>query len=243
MKKVIFTLALFFCLTTTTYAAEMIMFSMKSCGYCRAFLKEVAPTYADTEHAKLLPLRIISMDQATAPKWFDEAYNEKRIDPIRGTPTFVVFNDGSEVARLIGYQGKEKFYQDISKFISNNRAKLEQAVNAPKIPYEEGHELDPKAALQREEGSNTTAPQQSPFVPFIAPELGLDSPRDKNTNMHTDELEKFPNGVYKSRDIMDHQYKTETEAQIAANFLGCLSTHSHMIDGKKIWMPCSMEGK
>lgn len=241
MKKVIFTLALWFCLTSSAYAAEMIMFSMKSCGYCRAFLKEVAPTYADTEYSKLLPLRIISMDQKTAPQWFDKAYTEKRIDPIVGTPTFVIFNNGSEVARLIGYQGKDKFYKDIKGFIDNNRAKLEQAVNDPKIPYEEGHELDPRAALQREEGSNTTAPQQSPFVPFIAPELGLDSPRDKNTNMHTDELEKFPNGVYKSRDIMDHQYKTETEAQIAANFLGCLGTHTHMIKGEKIHMPCTMQ--
>ena len=239
MKKVIFTIALWFCLTSTAYAAEMLMFSMKSCGYCRAFLKEVAPTYADTEHAKLLPLRIISMDQKTAPKWFDEAYTDKRIDPIVGTPTFVIFNNGTEVARLIGYQGKEKFYKDISKFINSNRDKLQQAVNAPKIPYEEGHELDPKDAL-REEGSRTVAPQQSPFVPFN-PELGMDSPKDKNTNMHTDKLEKFPNGVFKSRDLMDHIYKTETEAQVAANFLGCLGTHTHMIKGEKIHMPCTME--
>ena len=239
MKKVIFTIALWFCLISTAYAAEMLMFSTKTCGYCRAFLKEVAPTYADTEHAKLLPLRIISMDQKTAPKWFDEAYTDKRIDPIVGTPTFVIFNNGTEVARLIGYQGKEKFYKDISKFINSNRDKLQQALNAPKIPYEEGHELDPKDAL-REEGSHTSAPQQSPFVPFT-PELGIDSPRDKNTNMHTDKLEKFPNGVYKSRDILDHQYKTETEAQIAANFLGCLGTHTHMIKGEKIHMPCTMQ--
>jgi len=239
MKKVIFTIALWFCLTSTAYAAEMLMFSTKTCGYCRAFLKEVAPTYADTEHAKLLPLRIISMDQKTAPKWFDEAYTDKRIDPIVGTPTFVIFNNGTEVARLIGYQGKEKFYKDISKFINSNRDKLQQAVNAPKIPYEEGHELDPKDAL-REEGSRTVAPQQSPFVPFN-PELGMDSPKDKNTNMHTDKLEKFPNGVFKSRDLMDHIYKTETEAQVAANFLGCLGTHTHMIKGEKIHMPCTME--
>ena len=224
MKKVIFTLVLLFCLTSSAYAAEMIMFSMKSCGYCRAFLKEVAPTYSDTEHAKLLPLRIISMDQKTAPKWFDKAYNEKRIDPIIGTPTFVIFNDGTEVARLIGYGGKDKFYGDIGKFIDNNREKLTQAINDPKIPYEEGQELDPKAALQKEEGSHTSAPTE-----------------DKHSNMHTDELEKFPNGVYKSRDIMDHQYDTETEAQIAANFLGCIGTHSHMIDGEKVYMPCTMK--
>jgi len=242
MKKVIFTLILLFCLTSSAYAAEMLMFSMKSCGYCRAFLKEVAPTYADTEHAKLLPLRIISMDGKSAPRWFDEAYNKKKIDGIVGTPTFVIFSNGTEVARLIGYQGKDKFYEDIGKFIANNKKQLQDTLNDPKIPYEAGHELNPKSALQREEGSRTAAPQQSPFTPF-APDLGIDSPRDKNSNMHTDELEKFPNGVFKSRDILDHIYKTETEAQIAANFLGCLGVHEHMIDGKKIYMPCSMEGK
>ena len=55
-----------------------------------------------------------------------------------------------------------------------------------------------------------------------------------------DKLEKFPNGVYKSQDIMDHIYDTETEAQTAANFLGCMGTHTHIIKGKKIWMPCHM---
>ncbi len=237
MKKVIFTLILLFCLTSSAYAAEMLMFSMKSCGYCRAFLKEVAPTYADTEHAKLLPLRIISMDLKAAPRWFEQAYNDKRIDPILGTPTFVIFSNSTEVARLIGYTGKDKFYEDIGKFITNDKKQLQDTVNAPKIPYEQESELNPKDALQREEGSQTSAPQQSPFNA----DLGIDSPKDKNSNMHTDELEKFPNGVFKSRDILDHIYKTETEAQIAANFLGCLGTHTHMIDGKKIFMPCTMQ--
>ena len=54
-------------------------------------------------------------------------------------------------------------------------------------------------------------------------------------------LEKFPNGVYKSRDIMDHQYDTEIEAQTAAKFLGCFGTHTHFIKGKTIHMPCKME--
>tara|TARA_B100002003_G_scaffold4091_1_gene3786 strand:+ start:134 stop:721 length:588 start_codon:yes stop_codon:yes gene_type:complete len=53
--------------------------------------------------------------------------------------------------------------------------------------------------------------------------------------------EKFPNGVYNSQDIMDHIYDTETEAQVAANWLGCEGTHTHMIKDEKIFMPCKME--
>ena len=54
-------------------------------------------------------------------------------------------------------------------------------------------------------------------------------------------LGKFPNGVFKSQDIMDHIYNTETEAQVAANFLGCLGTHTHVVNGKTIHMPCKMD--
>ncbi len=54
-------------------------------------------------------------------------------------------------------------------------------------------------------------------------------------------LEKFPNGVFNSRDLMDHIYDTETEAQTAANFLGCLGTHTHIMNSKTIHMPCKME--
>jgi hypothetical protein len=57
---------------------------------------------------------------------------------------------------------------------------------------------------------------------------------------HT-KLGKFPNGVFKSQDIMDHIYNTETEAQVAANFLGCLGTHTHVVNGKTIHMPCKMD--
>ena len=120
MKRVILTIALFFCLTSTAIATEMLMFSMKSCGYCRSFLKEVAQDYnKNPEYAKLLPLRIISMDRPVAPKWFDEAYNREAIDSIVGTPTFIIW-DGEERARLIGYNGKDKFYSDIKSRYYND---------------------------------------------------------------------------------------------------------------------------
>lgn len=244
MKKFIFTLALWIGLTASAYATEMIMFSTKTCGYCRAFLKEVAPTYNDSEYAKLLPLRIISMDNSSAPLWFSKAYDERRIDGIAGTPTFIIFSNGNEVARLIGYRGKDDWYSTIIDFIDSNKKHLENTAGQNPIPYEAGHELNPKTAgeeLVRHEGSHSQSvpEQQHPTVPFLAPPMGAKEKED--TNPHTGKLEKFPNGVYKSRDILDHQYETETEAQVAANFLGCRGTHSHMIDGKKIWMPCEMK--
>jgi len=69
--------------------------------------------------------------------------------------------------------------------------------------------------------------------------LGESTPQ-KQEVPHTT-LDKFPNGVFKSQDIMDHIYNTETEAQVAANFLGCLGTHTHVVNGKTIHMPCKMQ--
>ena len=259
MKRILITLALWICFTTTATATEILMFSMKSCGYCQKFIKEVAQDYNNTEHAKLLPLRIISMDRKDAPKWYQQAYDDRKIDGIAGTPTFVVW-DGEERARLIGYQGKERFLDDITRFIDNNRKQLEVRVGQNKIPFETATEMTPAQALQevsgalptnRSEGSHSKSvpEQKGPLVAFLVPDLaqppnkGIVPPKyeGESKNPHTGELQKFPNGVFKSRDIMDHQYHTETEAQIAANFLGCLGTHTHLIKGETIHMPCKME--
>ena len=213
MKKFIITLALFLMTTTAVQAAELIMFSMASCGYCQKFLKEVAPTYADSDAAKLLPLRIISMDSPKAPKWFDQAYDKGKIDGIIGTPTFIVFDSGEEKARLIGYQGKDRFYDDINTFIDSNRVHLQKSAGKSPIPFEEDTELDYKTALIQEEKKV----------------MGKES-------------DKLPNGVINSRDIFDHIYKTRTEAETASLWLGCRGVHTHeMPDGDAvIWMPCEM---
>ena len=251
MKKFIITIALFFIMTTSALAAELIMFSTATCVYCQKFLKEVAPTYAEQEFAKLLPLRIISMDMGKAPDWYDEAYNDQRIDGIAGTPTFVVFANGEERARLIGYNGKERFYEDMTNFINDNRSKLEATAGQNPIPYEKDTEMNYKEAQInrgngdkqiKDEGSHSKSvpEQQHPTVPFLAPNWGANPKEDKKASPHDGDL--LPNGVINSRDIMDHIYKTEKEAQIAAMWLGCRGVHSHNLPDKGlIWMPCEMQ--
>ena len=237
MKKFILTLAIWFCLASTTYAAELIMFSMKSCGYCRSFLEEVAQEYKNTDNAKVLPLRIISMDRRAAPRWFDTAYKAGKIDGIAGTPTFIVFDSGKEVARLIGYNGKERFYDDISRFIKENRDKLAARVGVNPIPYEKDTEMTPEQALRETMGELANSPSQHKQEGSHS----NNTPREDRPNIHNEKLKKLPNGVINSRDIMDHIYKTETEAQIAANWLGCRGVHTHNLPDKGlIFMPCEM---
>ena len=95
------------------------MFSVSNCIYCIAFNEQVAPTYNDTKYAETLPLIII--DNADIPEWFHIAYEEGRIQKIEGTPTFIIFDTGSqaEVNRFVGYNGKEWFYERVASWIKH----------------------------------------------------------------------------------------------------------------------------
>ena len=107
-------------------AYELLMFSVDWCGYCVAFHKEVTPTYNDTEYAKTLPLTIIdAMDQ---PDWFKAAMGRGDIKSIRGTPTFIIWDEKQklEVDRIVGYNGKEWFYERIAYWIEHHEEYYEQ---------------------------------------------------------------------------------------------------------------------
>ena len=112
MKKLLLTL-FFILFAFPVYALELLMAHNPGCGICQKFIKEVAVDYNDSEIAKKLPLVIISVyDQ---PEWFKEAYAENRIKPIRGTPTFIIWNGRNELGRIVGYHDKERFYSRLTE--------------------------------------------------------------------------------------------------------------------------------
>ena len=101
-------------------AYELLMFSVKSCHYCMAFMEQVEPEYHDTIYAETLPLTIIYHNDR--PEWFNIAYEEGRIKKIKGTPTFIIWDEESqaEIERIVGYGGKDRFYEQISHWIDNH---------------------------------------------------------------------------------------------------------------------------
>ena len=112
MKKLVLTL-FFILFAFPVYALELLMAHNPGCGICQKFIKEVAVDYNDSEIAKKLPLVIISVyDQ---PEWFKEAYAENRIKPIRGTPTFIIWNGRKELARVVGYYDKATFSRRLTE--------------------------------------------------------------------------------------------------------------------------------
>ena len=108
-------------LSFSASAYELLMFSIKSCHYCIAFMEQVEPEYHDTEYAETLPLTII--DAKDIPEWFHIAYDKGDIKKIKGTPTFIIFDTESqvEIARIVGYGGKDRFYEQIAHWIDNHK--------------------------------------------------------------------------------------------------------------------------
>ena len=107
-------------LSFSASAYELLMFSVSNCIYCVAFNKQVAPKYNESEYAETLPLTII--DSADIPEWFTIAYQKGDIKKIKGTPTFIIWNEESqaEVDRIVGYNGKEWFYEKIAIWIEHH---------------------------------------------------------------------------------------------------------------------------
>jgi thioredoxin-related protein len=114
MKKLLLTL-FFILFAFPVYALELLMAHNPACSICIRFINEVEADYHNSEQAKTLPLIVINVYKQ--PKWFKEAYAENRIKPIRGTPTFIIWNGRKELSRLVGYNTKEDFYKRINIFI------------------------------------------------------------------------------------------------------------------------------
>lgn len=105
--------ALSFAAATSALAVELVMVDQQGCHYCEAWLEEIGPAYPKTAEGKFAPLirRDIS---AGAPE--GSAY--KRL--VNFTPTFILLDDGHELARIEGYPGQDFFWPILTKLLTEN---------------------------------------------------------------------------------------------------------------------------
>ncbi len=93
-------------------AAELLYFFSPTCGYCRAFDEEVAAIYPRTDAGTIAPLRRIEVD----PDTFQPL--EQGLPFEAGTvPTFILVDEGREIARLSGYSGDELFWMSMQRML------------------------------------------------------------------------------------------------------------------------------
>ena len=91
-------------------AAEMIYVQRDGCPWCRVVDTTVVPIWNKTEEGRRAPLRRVDSDAAW-PEDLDGIASE------RLTPTFILVEDGVEIARLRGYPGEHFFWPMITEMV------------------------------------------------------------------------------------------------------------------------------
>ncbi len=105
-----------------SHAVELLIMDDLSCVYCKRFKADAGATYNESPYAEWAPLRYMIWSKGYRPHphewpdWFRAARDEGRINKVRGTPTFILYDTPPgedkprEVGRILGYRGEEWFY-------------------------------------------------------------------------------------------------------------------------------------
>jgi thioredoxin-related protein len=83
--------------------AELLMFESLTCEWCQKWDEEVGVIYAKTAEGRMAPLRRIDIYE-TRPA------DLRSVRGIIYTPTFVLWDRGREIGRVVGYPGEDGFW-------------------------------------------------------------------------------------------------------------------------------------
>ncbi|MHA6324966.1 thioredoxin family protein [Roseivivax sp. CAU 1753] len=102
------------CLAAPALAdVRLIMVEQPGCAYCAAWDDEIAPMYPKTEEGSFAPLQRAQLRDG-AP---DGVVYDRRVN---FTPTFILVEEGAEVARLEGYPGEHFFWPVLSEMLTRH---------------------------------------------------------------------------------------------------------------------------
>jgi thioredoxin-related protein len=120
MFKILVLCVVLFYTTSASAITKLLMYNNKHCSYCAKFMKEVAVDYYYDLPDNLMEdtLELVIIERGSEPFWFVMAYNENRIKPLRGTPTFIIWNGRKELTRIYGYSSKESFYNQLDEIFN-----------------------------------------------------------------------------------------------------------------------------
>ena len=94
---------------TTASAAELVMVEEPGCPWCAKWERELDAIYPKTPEGQFAPLRKVQLHELRRNS--DPAELGFALDrPVTFTPTFLLIENGIEVARLQGYPGEDFFW-------------------------------------------------------------------------------------------------------------------------------------
>lgn len=91
--------------------AELLMLEQPGCVWCQLWDEEIGRSYSLTRVAQVVPLRRVDI---TKP-WPEDL---RGIRGDRLTPTFILIDQGKEVARMRGYPGDNFFWPLLEEMIA-----------------------------------------------------------------------------------------------------------------------------
>ena len=103
LKTILIAISALVAAASSAVSAELVMFEQAGCAWCMRWNQEIGPAYPNTAEGKIAPLRRIDIH-----KPLPEDLVDIRVE--RFTPTFVLVEDGKEIARMRGYTGDEFFW-------------------------------------------------------------------------------------------------------------------------------------
>jgi len=107
------------------HAAELVMLERPGCAWCLRWDREIAPIYPKTAEGRQAPLRRVDITQPWPSDLTDIASDQY-------TPTFIVVENGVEIARLRGYPGEHFFWPMLSEMLAKlPHAELQPASFSP----------------------------------------------------------------------------------------------------------------
>lgn len=95
-----------------TAQQELVMVDQAGCSWCETWDAEIGPIYPKTAEGRFAPLRRIDI------RAVDDALNLVR--RVSFTPTFILVDDGREIARLEGYPGEDFFWGLLARMLRDH---------------------------------------------------------------------------------------------------------------------------
>jgi hypothetical protein len=162
MKKIIYLVVINFLIlfATQVLAKELLVVSGETSQNSKRWKEEVLPEYPNSEVGKSLPAKIVAVQGKNFPEWLAKGMEEGRIGEIIGTPTFIIWDEGSrkEVGRVEGYTQKPRFYSQLGDAMMM----VEKGEHPGRREGSGGHEREEGSGgdqrKQRKEGSGGEQP-------------------------------------------------------------------------------------
>lgn len=102
-------------------AMQLVMMHNPQCYACQRFVDEVPEKYDLSREGFFLPLVVRNIYAPVTQEWYAVGLEEGRLIRVNRTPTFIVLegelDTGHEIARFVGYNDEETFFNQIGYMI------------------------------------------------------------------------------------------------------------------------------